>query len=321
MTTELFVGIDVSKDTLDYALRPTGTQAQTPNTAAGIAQLVTALTPLAPTLVVVEATGGLERAVVAALSVAQLPVVVINPRRARAFAKAMGYLAKTDRIDAAGLAELGDRLRPEVRPLPEAAAQELAALVARRQQLVALHTAEANRRHTALPVVRAGIETHLTWLETTQAELEQEIATRIATQTTWRETAAIVDSAPGIGPVTAAVLMATVPELGHLSGKHIAALVGLAPIAQDSGKRHGKRHIQGGRGAVRAALYMATLTATRYNPVIKAFYERLIKTGKLQKVALTACMRKLLVILNAMVKHGTYWDASLEHTTATTSND
>jgi len=319
MTIELFVGIDVSKDTLDYALRPTGTQAQTPNSTDGVAQLVTALQPLCPTLVVVEATGGLERAVVAALSAAQIPVVVINPRRARAFAKAMGYLAKTDRIDAAGLAELGDRLRPEVRALPDATAQELAALVTRRQQLVALHTAEVNRWHTALPAIQPGIAAHLTWLETAQAEVEQEIAARIAAHTTWQETAAIVDSAPGIGPVTAAVLVATVPELGHLSGKCIAALVGVAPIAQDSGKRHGKRYIQGGRSAVRAVLYMATLAATRHNPVIKAFYERLLKAGKLKKVALTACMRKFLVILNAMVKNGTYWDSGAEQAPESTT--
>lgn len=319
MTTEIFVGIDVSKDTLDYALRPTGTQAQTPNTADGVEQLVAILQPLTPTLVVVEATGGLERLVVAGLSAHQIPVVVLNPRRARAFAKAMGYLAKTDRIDACGLAELGDRLRPEVRPLPDMEAQELAALVTRRQQLVAAHTAESNRHATALPLVRTLIQTHLDWLKTALAEVEQEIAERIAAHTTWQETAEIVKSVPGIGPVTATVLVATVPELGHLSGKRIAALIGVAPIACESGKRRGKWRVQGGRRAVRATLYMATLAATRHNPVIRAFYQRLLAAGKLKKVALTACMRKLLVILNAMVKQGRHWNPRQAQTTPPTA--
>lgn len=308
MNSEIFVGIDVSKATLDYAVRPSATVSQVDNDATGIAALVAYLQPLTPTLIVVEATGGLERLVVTALSVAELPVVVINPRRARDFAKAMGYLAKTDRIDAAGLAELGERLRPPVRPLPEADAQELAALVMRRQQLVGQRTAEANRAHTALPVVRAQIQEHLTWLDEAIAELEENIAARIEAHTAWREKAALVDTAPGIGAKTATMLVAMVPELGQVNSKQIAALIGVAPVARDSGKRQGKRYIQGGRSAVRAVLYMATLTATRFNPVIKAFYERLLKAGKPKKVALTACMRKFLVILNAMVKHGEVWN-------------
>jgi transposase len=311
MSNEIFVGIDVSQATLDYAVRPTGTPGQVSNDEAGIASLVTSLKGQSPTLIVVEATGGLERPVVAALSAAQMAVVVVNPRRARAFAEAIGLLAKTDRVDAAGLAELGERLRPEVRPLPDAAAQALAALVTRRQQLVGQRTAEQNRLKTALTVVRESLQQHLTWLDQAIAELETEIASQIEAQTHWREMAAIVDSAPGVGPHTAAVLVAGLPELGQLNGKQIAALVGVAPLARDSGKKRGQRHIQAGRGQIRSVLYMATLTATRFNPTIKAFYQRLLKAGKLKKVALTACMRKLLTILNAMVKHGTLWQDKL----------
>jgi transposase len=308
LTNEIFGGIDVSQATLDYALRPTGRAGQVRNDEVGIAALVALLKGSSPTLVVVEATGGLERPVVTALSAAQIPVAVVNPRRARAFAEAIGLLAKTDRVDAAGLAELGERLRPEARPLPDTAAQELAALVTRRQQLVAQHTAEQNRLKTALPVVRESLQQHLTWLEQVIAELETEIADRIEAHPQWRETAAIVDSAPGIGPHTASVLVASLPELGQLGGKQIAALVGVAPLARDSGKKQGQRHIKAGRGQIRAVLYMATLAATRFNPTIKAFYQRLLKAGKLKKVALTACMRKLLTILNAMVKHGSMWE-------------
>jgi transposase len=309
MSNEIFVGLDVSQATLDYALRPTGTSGQVSNDEAGIASLVTSLKGQSPTLIVVEATGGLERPVVAALSAAQMAVV--NPRRARAFAEAIGLLAKTDRVDAAGLAELGERLRPEVRPLPDAAAQALAALVTRRQQLVGQRTAEQNRLKTALSTVRESLHQHLTWLDNAIAELETEIASRIEAQTHWREMAAIVDSAPGVGPHTAAVLVAGLPELGQLNGKQIAALVGVAPLARDSGKKRGQRHIQAGRGQIRSVLYMATLAATRFNPTIKAFYQRLLKAGKLKKVALTACMRKLLTILNAMVKHGSIWQDKL----------
>lgn len=308
MEHELFVGIDVSKATLDYAILPQARHGQVANDADGITALVAELQPLHPTMIVIEATGGLERLVAASLSAAELPVAVINPRRARDFANALGVLAKTDRVDALTLAELGARLRPEVHPLPSAEAQELAALVTRRRQLVAQHTAEANRLHTALPVVRVSIQDHLTWLEEATNTLDQDIATRIAEHPEWQHKAEIVDSAPGIGVTTAATLIAAVPELGQLDSKQIAALVGLAPLARDSGKRQGKRHIRGGRGDVRAVLYMATLAATRFNPVIKAFYERLLKAGKLKKVALTACMRKLLVILNAMVKHDQMWE-------------
>jgi len=309
MTTETFVGIDVSQDTLDYALRPTGVSGQVSNDEKGIAHLVALLKPLSPTLTVVEASGGLDRPVVAALSAAPIPVAVVNPRRARAFADAIGLLAKTDHVDATGLAELADRLRPEVRPLPDAEAQALAALVTRRQQLVGQHTAEQNRLGTALPAVRESIRQHLAWLEEAIVTLDADIAGRIAGHSQWQETAAIVDSAPGVGSTTASVLVAGLPELGKLDGKQIAALVGVAPVARDSGKKHGLRHIKAGRGHIRAVLYMATLAATRFNPVIKAFYERLLKAGKLKKVALTACMRKLLTILNAMVRHGTMWEA------------
>ena len=309
MTTECFVGIDIAKATFDYVVRAPGTHGQVANTPTGIAAFITLLTPLAPTLVVLEATGGLERALVAALCAAAIPVAVVNPRRARAFAIASGLLAKTDHVDAGSLAAFGACLHPQPYTLPAVAAQELAALVTRRAQLVAQHTAELNRLATALPVVQTSIREHLHWLTEARTAVETAIAARVAANTEWQALATLADSVPGIGPLTAALLVAELPELGHLATKQIAALVGLAPVIQDSGKKRGTRQIRGGRGAVRAMLYMPTLSAICHNPPLKAFYTRLRAAGKPFKVAMTACMHKLLTIVNAMIKHQTLWQA------------
>jgi len=302
-----YVGIDVSKIELEVAVRPTGECWTEKNSASGIADLGRRLSKMSPELIVLEATGGLEMPLATALVTAGLRVAVINPRRARDFAKSLGRLAKTDRIDAHDLAEFGERVRPEVRALPDQAAQELAALVARRQDLVAIRVAEQNRRSTALPDIQTRIDEHLAWLDEEIADLEAEIARRVQENTVWRETADILDSAPGVGQITAFKLVTGVPELGQLDRKQIAALVGVAPFNKDSGKKRGLRRVWGGRAQARSALYMATLAATRFNPVIREFYQRLVAAGKPKKVALTACMRKLLTILNAMVKNRTRW--------------
>jgi len=305
---ERFVGIDVSKATLDYAILPDQQHGQVSNDDAGIATLVAQLQPLLVTLIVTEATGGLETPMAAALAAAGLPVTVVNPQLTRHFAQATGVFAKTDAIDADCLARFGQALRPPVRSLPDADAQALSALLTRRQQLVAMRTAEENRSKTALPALRERIRKHIAWLDAELAGLDSDIQSQVAQNQEWQETAAIVDSVPGVGAVTAYTLVADLPELGQLDRKQIAALVGVAPLNWDSGQRRGQRHIHGGRANVRAILYLATLTATRCNPAIQAFYRRLLKAGKLKKVALTACMHKLLTILNAMVRQRTFWD-------------
>ncbi len=254
-----------------------------------------------------EASGGWELAVTAALGVAKLPVAVVNPRQVHDFAKAVGQLAKTDRLDAQVLARFGEAVHPEPRPLPAADAQALAALLARRRQVVAMRTAERQRLGTAPAAVRARIEAHIAWLEQEVAELDGDLGLLLRASPLWREREALLRSVPGIGPVVATTLVADLPELGQLDRKRIAALVGLAPLSRDSGTVRGKRLVWGGRGRVRSALYMATLVATRFNPVIRAFYERLLKAGKAKKVALTACMHKLLLILNALVRANVPW--------------
>jgi transposase len=258
-------------------------------------------------LIVLEASGGWELAAVAALAAAKLPVAVVNPRQVHDFAKAVGQLAKTDRLDAQILARFGEAVRPEPRPLADADAQALAALLARRRQVIGMRTAERQRLGTALPTVRPRIEAHLAWLEQELAELDDDLGRRLRQSPLWRERAELLRSVPGVGPVVALSLVAELPELGQLDRKRIAALVGLAPLARDSGTLRGKRLVWGGRGRVRAALYMATLVATRFNPVIRQFYERLLKAGKAKKVALTACMHKLLLILNAIVRANAPW--------------
>jgi transposase len=301
------IGIDVAKAHLDVAVRPSGDQWQVANTEEGIAGLLGRLTPLAPSLVVLEASGGWELAVVAALAEAQLPVAVVNPRQVHDFAKAVGQLAKTDQLDAQVIARFGEAVHPEPRPLPDAEAQALGALLARRRQVIGMRTAERQRLGTAIGVVRPRIAAHLAWLDQELAELDDDLGRRLHDSPLWREREELLRSVPGIGPVVATTLVAELPELGRLDRKRIAALVGLAPLARDSGSLRGKRLVWGGRGQVRAALYMATLVATRHNPVIHAFYARLLKAGKAKKVALTACMHKLLLILNAIVTTKTPW--------------
>ena len=310
MTPEHFVGIDVSRDKLDLGIRPVGEKWQVANTAAGIAAVLPRLLALKPTLIVLEATGGLELPVVAALGSAGLPVIAVNPRQVRDFAKAVGKLAKTDAIDAQVLAHFADAVRPAVRPLTDAATQALSALVTRRRQLVEMLTAEENRRKTASPAIRGDIQDHMAWLRKRLKELDKELSQAVRTSSLWREQEDLLRSVPGIGPVVSVTLLADLPELGTLGRKQIAALVGLAPLNRDSGTMRGKRTIWGGRATVRAALYMAALVGSRYNPVLRALYVRLVAAGKTRKVALTACMHKLLTILNAMLKQHTTWAPS-----------
>ena len=302
-----FVGIDVAKAQLDIALRPTGACWDVPNDDAGIATLVAQLQAVRPTLIVLEATGGFQRAVVAALVAAALPVVVVNPRQARDFAKATGQLAKTDRLDARLLAHFAEAVRPVPRPVPDAQTAELRALLARRRQLVAMRTAEQNRLGSAPRRVRADLEAHIVWLDQRLASLDDDLDTTLRASPIWREREPLYRRVPGIGPVCARTLVLDLPELGTLSRQRIAALVGVAPFNCDSGRLRGRRAIWGGRAHVRAVLYMSTLVAVRHNRVLKAFYTHLLAAGKAKKVALTACMRKLLTILNAMVKHQTPW--------------
>ena len=303
-----FVGVDVAKATLEVAVRPTGDQWSAANDEAGIAALVGRLRPLAPTLIVLEATGGFETAVVAALAAAGLAVVVANPRQVRDFAKATGQLAKTDALDAQVLALFAERVRPEPRPLLDEAARGLDALLTRRRQLLEMRTAEQNRLgFAAAGAVRRDITQHIHWLERRLRDVDSDLEQVIRTSPVWRLKEDLLRSVPGVGPVVSRTLLGELPELGRLTHRQIAALVGVAPRACDSGTLRGKRIVWGGRAPVRAALYMAALVASRCNPVIRAFYARLRAAGKPAKVALVACMRKLLTIMNAMVRNGTRW--------------
>jgi transposase len=304
--TAVFVGIDVSKAQLDMALRPEG-QFSAPNDEAGCAQILTRLRAVSPTLVVLEATGGLEIPLTGILAAAGVPVVVVNPRQVRDFAKATGRLAKTDALDAQTLAHFAEVIRPELRPLPDEQTQALAALLARRRQLVEMLTAEKNRLGSARKPVRTSLRTHIAWLERELTHRDRDLAHAIRESPVWREKDALLQSTPGVGPVVTTTLLANLPELGTLTGKQIAALVGGAPLNRDSGSWRGKRTVWGGRAQIRAVLYMAAIVAARFNPVIQAFYQRLCAAGKAKKVALTACMRKLLIILNTMLKHRTPW--------------
>lgn len=305
--TPLYVGIDVAKANLDVAEGSTGAIWRVANDEVGIAEALRRLEVLTPALVVLEATGGYEAPVAAALGAAGLPVAVVNPRQVRDFAKSTGKLAKTDALDARVLALFGERMRPAAHPLPDAQAQELSALLTRRRQVVVMLTAEKNRLGRALPRVRPGVAAHVAWLERQVAELNGDLGRTLRESPLWRENEDLLRSAPGVGPVLTLTLVAELPELGSLDRRQIAALVGIAPFNRDSGTLRGKRTVWGGRAPVRAALYMATLVAARFNPVIRAFYQRLLAAGKPKKVALTACMRKLLTILNAMIKHRTPW--------------
>jgi transposase len=307
MPSQVFVGIDVAKAQLDIALRPTGERWALTNDDAGIAVLVPRLQAIAPQLIVLEASGSYQRAVVAALAAAGLPVAVVNPRQARDFAKATGQLAKTDALDARALAHFAEAVRPMPRPLPDTQADELRALLARRRQLVTMRTAEQNRLGSAPPRLQADIQAHITWPNTRLTTLDDDLDTTLRASPVWQEREELLHSVPGIGPVCARTLLLDLPELGTLNRQRLAALVGVAPLNRDSGTLRGSRTTWGGRAHVRATLDMSTLVAVRYNPVFKAFYERLRAAGKAAKVALTACMRKLLTILNAMVKHHAPW--------------
>jgi transposase len=303
------VGIDVSKQALAIAVQPSGAQWTSEVSPEAVEGLVARLTALAPQVIVVEATGGYERALVAACAAAALPIAVINPRQVRAFAQALGYTAKTDAIDAQVLAAFGHRVQPAPRPWPDAATTALAALVTRRRQLLDMLGAERRRLEQAPatgPIAR-DLRNHIRWLERRVGEVDDEIGGAIEQSPVWRVHENLLRSVPGIGPVTARTLLAELPELGRLDRRAIAALVGVAPYNCDSGPQRGQRQIWGGRPAVRASVYMAALVATRHNPVLARFYQRLRAAGKRPKVALVATMRKLLTILNAMLKQQRPW--------------
>jgi transposase len=307
-----FVGLDISKDSVEVWVRPSDDHWQVGQTDSGRTALAARLGALAPTLVVIEATGGYETAVVSALALAQVPLVIVNPRQVRDFAKAIGQLAKTDVLDAALLALFAERIQPEIRPLPDEAHQELVALVTRRRQLLDMLTAERNRLATARRSVRRSVQQHVTWLERRIAEADRDLTDAIQQSPLWRAKDDLLRSVPGIGPITSGLLIARLPELGHFSRRQIASLVGVAPLNRDSGKLRGRRTIWGGRASVRAPLYMATLVATRRNPAIRAFYQRLRAAGKPPLVAIVAAMRKLLTIVNAMLKHQQSWQPITE---------
>jgi transposase len=303
----VYVGIDVAKASMDAAEYPSRRQWSFTNDEKGINQTVGRLRELSPALVVMEATGDVELPLVAALAVAGIPIVVVNPRQIRDFARAMGRLSKTDAIDAQVIAYFAATVQPKPRPLPDIQTQELSAILARRRQVIEMIVAEGNRLGVASKAVREGIQDHIAWLQRELANIDNNLTQSIRESPVWREKDELLRSVPGIGPVVSATLLGDLPELGTLNRKQIAALVGVAPLNRDSGIFRGKRSAWGGRAKVRAVLYMATLTATRYNAVIRGFYQRLCGAGKEKKVALVACMRKLLTILNAMIKSGAPW--------------
>lgn len=307
----MFVGIDVAKAELVVALRPSDEHWMVTNDERGVRSLVTRLAEMRPELIVLEATGGLELLATSELAAASLPVVVVNPRQIRHYAKATGELAKTDRLDARIIALFAERVRPEVRAIPEEEARELDALLSRRRQLLEMLQAEKNRlgqisgRSTRL--VKKSLKAHITYLERELRVADTELGDAVKRSPAWRERDDILQSVPGVGRVFSFTALAELPELGRLSRREIAKLVGVAPLSCDSGTLRGRRFVQGGRSSVRAALYMATLVASRHNPVIRSFYQRLLVAGKPKKLALTACMRKLLTILNTMVRKGERW--------------
>lgn len=305
---EVFVGIDVSKAELEVCAIPSPKRWQVGRDEEGLENLVKALKALGPALIVLEASGGYEMPVVLALAQAELPCVVVNARQVRDFAKASGKLAKTDRIDAQVIAEFAQAIRPEVRPVPDAASAQLIALVARRRQLVEMLTAEQNRLSRSHVAVQEDLKQNIAWLKSRLRDLDEELARAIRNSPLWHENDTLLQQVPGVGRVVSAVLLALLPELGRLSPKQIASLAGVCPFNRDSGQWRGKRTIFGGRAAVRSILYMAIVSAIRFNPLIKTFYQRLLAAGKPKKLAMTACMRKLLVILNAMMRDRADWN-------------
>ena len=311
----MFVGIDVAKQELVVALRPNNEHWAVTNDEHGVHKLVTRLEKLRPELIVLEATGGMEFLAVSLLAARSLPVVVVNPRQIRHYAKATGELSKTDRIDARIIALFAERVRPEVRALPDEEARELDALLARRRQLLEMLQAERNRLgqlqfFSGKQQVRKSIKKHISFLERELHGAESDLGDAVRKSPVWREKEDLLRSVPGVGPVVSFTLLAELPELGQLSRREIAKLVGVAPLSRDSGTLRGHRFIQGGRGSVRSVLYMAALVGTRHNPVIRSFYQRLLEAGKPKKLAITACMRKLLTVLNTMLRKGERWVAN-----------
>ena len=303
-----YVGIDVAKAQVDVAVRPTNVIWEVPNDETGIRQLVSRLKALEPAIVLLEASGGLELPLVAALATEELPVVVVNPRQVRDFARATGKLAKTDALDAAALAHFAEAVRPPVRPLRDAETQVLNSLVARRHQVMTMLVSEKNRLSAATTVaVRPRIEAHIAWLERELDDLEKSLRKTLRQSPLWREKDDLLRTVHGVGEQLSLTLLAYLPELGTLDRRQIAALVGVAPFNRDSGTLRGKRTVWGGRARVRAVLYMGALVATHHNPVIRDFYRRLLAAGKPKKLALTACMRKLLIVLNSILKHRSPW--------------
>lgn len=309
-TEQVYVGIDVAQDSFAVAIYDSSEHWSDQNNASGIAQTIARLAELRPTLVVMEATGGLEHGLARMLAAVDIPVAVVNPARTRAYAKVLGRLAKTDPIDAAVLAHFAQAIKPPAQVQATADAQERKDLLARRNQLMGMIAAEKNRLHRASAPIRPRIQLHVAWMQEQIEQIDQDLDRKLAADTHYQARERQLRTAKGVGPVTVRALYVGLPELGHLPGKKISALVGVAPLNRDSGKFSGKRFVSGGRSAVRTALYMAALVGTRWNPVLKALYERLIKAGKCKMVALTACMHKLLLILNAMVRDGTFWQPS-----------
>lgn len=301
----VYVGIDVSEDTLDFAVYPSGKEGLFRNNRVGIGRLIKMLAKLSVTVVAFEASGGSEMAMYLALSEAGLPAAQVNPRQVRDYARSMGILAKTDKIDARVIARFAEAA--QVRPKPIADTQDLKEMLTRRDQLVQMITMETNHLRTATREVRKDVEEHIAWLRRQLADMDKRLKERIKSDSACSEKDSILQSAPGVGPAVSAMLIGRVPELGNLNRRKIANLIGLAPLNRDSGKYRGKRTIWGGRSRVRALLYMATLVATRCNPAIRSLYLRLVATGKPKKLALVACMRKFITILNAMVKHHATW--------------
>jgi transposase len=316
----MFIGIDVSKQRLDIHARPSGEEWSVTNDANGHSELVRKLASLSPTLIVLEATGGYQSAVAAELGANALPVAVVNPRQVRDFAKATGRLAKTDAIDAAALAHFAESIRPEPRPMPDDLTLELQALVTRRRQLIDMRTAESNRLETCRVMpVRRNIQKMINMLTKQIGKVDDDIDTTIKNSPLWREREDLLTSAIGVGTTTARTLLTQLPELGRLNRREVAALVGVAPFNDDSGQRRGTRRIRGGRSEVRSVLYMATIAAVRHNPPLQRMYQRLLSRGKLKKVALIACARKLLTVLNAMMKAKTPWRLDAQETARPTT--
>jgi transposase len=303
-----YVGIDVAKDSMEVMAHEGIEHWNFNNDERGLAKLITKMKKLSPCLIVMEATGGYEVTIAAELHSGGFPVAVVNPRYIRDFAKSIGILAKTDILDARVIARYAATIKPTPRVLPAEETRRLGSIMMRRRQIVAMRTAEKNRLHQADPAVRKRIKAHVTWLEQEMDDINKELKQTIESNPEWKEKSDIIQSVPGAGPNLAITILSDFPELGRLNRKQAAALSGVAPFNRDSGKKRGKRCICGGRGVVRTAAYMSTISAVRFNPLLKLFYKRLIEAGKFRKVALVACMRKLLCILNAMLKNHTTWD-------------